>query len=86
MNKENKRKLLENIINTLCKASTIRFNQEETKILSIDSSEYRKYIEENRKTAEQETSIPNEIRIIKDREILRTLGSYIENKTKELIQ
>jgi len=86
MNKENKRKLLENIINTLCKASTTRFNQEKTKILSIDLPEYRKYVEENRKTAKQEISIPNEIRIMKDRKILRTLGSYIENKTKELIQ
>jgi len=86
MNKENKRKLLENIINTLCKASTARFNQEKTKILSIDLPEYRKYVEENRKTAKQEISIPNEIRIMKDRKILRTLGSYIENKTKELIQ
>jgi len=85
MNKENKRKLLENIINTLCKASTTRFNQEKTKILSIDLPEYRKYVEENRKTAKQEISIPNEIRIMKDRKILRTLGSYIENKTKELI-
>jgi len=85
MNKENKRKLLENIINTLCKASTTRFNQEKTKILSIDLPEYRKYVKENRKTAKQEISIPNEIRIMKDRKILRTLGSYIENKTKELI-
>ena len=67
MNKENKRKLLENIINTLCKASTARFNQEKTKILSIDLPEYRKYVEENRKTAKQEISIPNEIRIMKDR-------------------
>ena len=86
INKENKRKILKNTINTFYKVFTAKFNQEKTEILLIGLSKYKRYIEEKRQIVEQKTPISNKIKIIKDRKTLKILESYIGNKTKKLIQ
>lgn len=60
---------------------TAKFNKEKTEILPIESEKYRKQVIEKRQTNEsEETKIPKEISIVKDRQTQRTLGSYIDNK------
>jgi len=87
MNKKDKKQILENIINTFCKASTAKFNKEKTEILLIGSEKYRKLVIEKRQTSEsEEDKISEEIRIVKDGEILRTLESYMGNKTNQVTQ
>lgn len=86
INKENKRKILKNTINTFYKVFTAKFNQEKTEILLIGLSKYKRYIEEKRQIVEQKTPISNKIKIIKNRKTLKILESYIGNKTKKLIQ
>ena len=86
INKENKRKILKNTINTFYKVFTAKFNQEKTEILLIGLSKYKRYIEEKRQIVEQKTPISNKIKIIKDRKTLKILESYIGNKTKKLTQ
>ena len=87
MNKTDKKQMLENIINTFYKASTAKFNKEKTEILPIGSKTYRKLVIEKRQTSESEKDkISEEIRIIKDGEALRTLGSYMSNKTDQITQ
>ena len=86
INKENKRKILKNTINTFYKVFIAKFNQEKTEILLIGLSKYKRYIEEKRQIVEQKTPISNKIKIIKDRKTLKILESYIGNKTKKLIQ
>jgi len=87
MNKKDKKQILENIINTFCKASTAKLNKEKTEILPIGSEKYRKLVIEKRQTSEsEEDKISEEIRIVKDRETLRTLGRYMGNKTDQVTQ
>lgn len=86
INKENKRKILKNTINTFYKVFTAKFNQEKTEILLIGLSKYKRYIEEKRQIVEQKTPISNKIKIIKNRKTLKILESYIGNKTKKLTQ
>jgi len=87
MNKKDKRQILEKIINTFCKVSPAKFNKEKTEILPIGSEKYRKQVIEKRQTSEsKEDKIPEEIRIVKNRETLRTLGSYMGNKVNQVTQ
>jgi len=85
MNKTDKKQILENIINTFCKASIAKFNKEKTEILPVGSEKYRKIVIEKRQTSEsEEDKISEEIQIVKDGEALRTLGSYMGNKTNQM--
>jgi len=87
MNKKDKRQTLEKMINTFCKASPAKFNKEKTEILPIGSEKYRKQVIEKRQTSEsKEDKIPEEIRIVKDKETLRTLESYMGNKVNQVTQ
>jgi len=87
MNKTDKKQILENIINIFCKASTAKFNKEKTEILPVGSEKYRKLVIAKRQTSESEQDkISEEIRIVKDRKALRTLGSYMGNKTNQMTQ
>jgi len=87
MNKKDKIQTLERIISTFCKASTAKFNKEKTEILPIGSKKYREQIIEKRQTSEsEEDKIPEEIRVVKDGETLRTLGSYMDNKVNQVTQ
>jgi len=85
MNKTDKKQILENIINTFCKASIAKFNKEKTEILPVGSEKYKKIVIEKRQTSEsEEDKISEEIQIVKDGEALRTLGSYMGNKTNQM--
>ena len=87
MNKNNKRQILEKIINTFCKVSTAKFNKEKTEILPIRSEKYRKKVVEKKQTSELEKiQISDEIRIVKDKKTLKTLESYMGNKTNQITQ
>ena len=58
-----------------------------TEILPIGSEKYRKLVVEKRQTSEsEEDKISEEIWIVKNRKTLRTLGSYMGNKTNQVTQ
>ena len=58
---------------------------DKTEILPIGSEKYRKLVIEKRQTSESEKDkISEEIWIVKDGKTLRTLGSYMGNKTNQV--
>ena len=62
-------------------------DSDKTEILPIGSEKYRKLVIEKRQTSEsEEDKISEEIWIVKNRKTLRTLGSYMGNKTNQVTQ
>ena len=62
-------------------------DSDKTEILPIGSETYRKLVIEKRQTSEsEEDKISEEIWIVKNRKTLRTLGSYMGNKTNQVTQ
>jgi len=79
MNAKDDHKILEEIIGTFCKASTAKFNKEKTEYLPIGPKEFRKKVIETRKINETWT-IQENVKIIKEGEAMRTLGTWVGNK------
>lgn len=71
---------LQDILEKWCKASGGKFNDPKTVIVPIGGEAFRKDLIENRMTKGSRTKIPEEIRIAKDGESTRLLGSFIGNK------
>ena len=75
---------LQKIISTFCKASTARFNMEKTEYLPVGNKEYRKKVVDTRCFGDNE--IEQGVKIIKDGEAMRTLGSWVGNETNADLQ
>ena len=75
---------LRNIIDTFCKASTARFNMEKTEYLPIGNKEYREKVIRTRKFGNNK--IENNVKIIKEGEAMRTLGSWVGNDANINVQ
>ncbi|CAG8676568.1 14112_t:CDS:2, partial [Acaulospora colombiana] len=69
--------ILMNCIDIFCKASTAKFNQEKTEIIPVGTKDYRANLYENRKFGDWQ--IPDTIRIARDKEAIRILGSWQGN-------
>lgn len=71
-------KILEHIIETFCTASTAKFNKEKTEYLPIGPPEFREKVIRTRSINES-WKIPDNIKIIKEGEAMRTLGTWVGN-------
>jgi len=77
-------KELEVKINSFCKASTAKFNEEKTEYLPVGHPKYREEVIRNRKIGEY--IINEKEKIIKEGESMRTLGSWVGNKKNDNMQ
>ena len=74
------------ILQTWCKASKAKFNNNKTEVIPIGTREYRKKVAEKRRIDPGETTdeeIPPSVKIAKDGEATRILGAWIGNDTDE---
>jgi exonuclease III len=72
------------IINEFCCASTARFNIPKTEFLPIGTKEYRDKVIQTRTIGAYK--VPEGIRIVKDKESMRTLGAWIGNDVNQYPQ
>jgi len=79
MNAKDDHTILEKIIENFCKASTAKFNKEKTEYLPIGPKPFREKVIETRKVNETWT-IQENIKIIKEGEAMRTLGTWVGNE------
>lgn len=92
LNKQDKTKDLEKIIKEFYIVSTAKFNLEKTEVLPIGSLQYRKDLVETRQMGDGGNKIPTCIKLIKDGELMRTLGFWVGNsisikgKWKEMME
>ena len=77
-------KMLDNIINMFCKASTAKFNIDKTEILPVGKKEFRENVIETRKMGGN--IITEDKKIIKEGESMRTLGSWVGNAKSDTLQ
>ena len=78
LNKNDKIKDMEDIIEVFCKASTAKFNLEKTEALPIGSKEHWENIIKKRSMGEN-NQIPDHVNLIKDGDAMRTLGAWVGN-------
>jgi len=85
MNKNDNKETL--AIKNFCEVSTAKFNDEKSEILPIGIKEYRDNMIRMR-TMNKTTNnkIDQAIRIVEDKDSLRTLGAYIGNNNETSIQ
>ena len=87
MNENDNIRPLENAIKDFCEASTAKFNEEKSEILPMGTKEYRNEVIRTRMTNQTNNRIIDpKIRIIGDRESIRTLGAYVGNENELGIQ
>ena len=73
---------VQQILDRWCKASGARFNIEKTEIIPIGKKSHRKSVVDTRKVNPQDNEpLPPNIRIARDGEAVRILGSWIGNET-----
>ena len=73
--------ILKHIVERFCKASTAKFNLEKTEYLPMGTADYRKQVIETRKIGENE-KLDDRLTLIKDGELMRTLGAWIGNNAE----
>jgi ribonuclease HI len=78
MNAKDDYKVLEKIIEIFCLASTAKFNKEKTEYLPIGPPEFRKEVIRTR-SINPSWTIPEGVKIIKEGEAMRTLGTWVGN-------
>jgi len=78
MNANDDYRILEETIETFCTASTAKFNKEKTEYLPIGPKDFRDQVIETRKINE-DWVIPQNVKIIKNGEAMRTLGTWVGN-------
>ena len=87
MNEDDNKKTLEKAIRNFCKASTAKFNDEKSEILPIGTKEYRNNVIKTRTINKtNDGKLDQAIRIIEDKDSLRTLGAYIGNNSETSVQ
>ena len=87
MNGNDNKKTLEQTIKNFCEAFMAKFNNEKSEILPVGTKEYRKNMIRTRtvnKTISRK--INQNISIVEDRDLLRTLGAYIGNNNDTSVQ
>lgn len=77
-------KIIERIIERFCLASTAKFNPTKTEYLPVGTKEYREKIVKERKIGK--FKIPQEVRIVKDGESMRTPGAWVGNEKSDELQ
>ena len=83
LNKDDSLDHLQTILNRWCELSGARFNIEKTEIIPMGSERHRKQVWETRKTnPNDENTIPERIKITRDKEAIRILSAWIGNKAK----
>ncbi|EJD39981.1 hypothetical protein AURDEDRAFT_47514, partial [Auricularia subglabra TFB-10046 SS5] len=73
---------LETILRTWCLASGAKFNTSKTEIIPLGSEQYREHLITTRKMRDDGDEIPEGIRIARDGEPTRILGTWPGNKVK----
>ena len=87
INEDDNKKTLEQAIKNFCKASTAKFNDEKSEVLPIGTKEYRNSIIKTRTVNKTDDGkLDQAIRIIEDKDSLRTLGAYIGNNSETSVQ
>ena len=77
--------VIQSILDLWCKASGAKFNIEKTEIIPISTATHRQTVSETRKINPlDESPLPDQIRIAKDKEAVRMLGAWIGNKANDL--
>ena len=79
LNKGDKIKDLEKIIKEFCMTSMAKFNLERLEVLPIGSMQYREALADTRQMGREDNVVPAYIRLIKDGELMRMLGSWVGN-------
>ncbi|TFK91865.1 hypothetical protein K466DRAFT_470591, partial [Polyporus arcularius HHB13444] len=74
---------MQGILDLWCKGARARFNVEKTEVLPAGSREFREMMETRTSTTTLGRSIPPEVRIIRDGELIRSLGAWIGNACDE---
>jgi len=87
MNEDDNKKTLKQMIKIFCEASTAKFNDQKSEVLPIGTKEYRNSVIKT-KTINKTNNrkLDQAIRIIEDKDSLRTLGAYIGNNSKTSVQ
>lgn len=79
MSKNDSLKLIRKIIKLFCTASTAVFNLEKTEYLPIGPERFRARVIRKRQIGKKSNKIPEGLKIVKDKEPMRTLGAWIGN-------
>ena len=77
LRKDDNMEVLDMVLNTFCKVSTVKFNVNKTEILPIGKARFRKEMIE--KCRMGTNIIDEDKKIIKEGESMRTLGSWVGN-------
>ncbi|EJD42664.1 hypothetical protein AURDEDRAFT_37942, partial [Auricularia subglabra TFB-10046 SS5] len=73
---------LNTILETWCLASGAKFNTAKTEVIPIGSQEHRKRVIDSRMLREGGSPLPDGVRVAKDGETTRILGTWPGNKVK----
>ncbi len=74
---------LQNILERWCAGARARFNHEKTDVLPVGTVQFRTDMAERRATSMLSRTIPASVRIVKDGELIRSLGAWIGNNCDE---
>ena len=84
LSKHDRLDIVQQILDTWCKASGAKFNIEKTEVIPIGSVAHRQSVITTRKiNPEDQAPLPNRIRIAQDREAVRMLGAWIGNDAED---
>ena len=85
LNKHDRFDTAQNILDSWCRSSGAKFNIEKTEVIPIGTEEHRQTVIETRKINTHDLHPVHEnIRIAKDGEAIRSLGTWIGNHTNDL--
>jgi len=84
LSKEDSFDHVQKVLNSWCEISGAKFNIEKTEVIPIGMTEHRRRVVSTRKLNEQDQSpLTEKIHITKDGELIRMLGAWIGNQTKD---
>jgi len=85
LNKDDRLDHVQRTLNEWCEVSGARFNIEKTEIIPMGTIRHRENVVESRKiNQEDNTQLPNDIRIARDGNAVRILGAWIGNKVNDV--
>ena len=85
LNKDDRLDHIQRVLNEWCEVSGARFNIEKTEIILMGNIRHREDVVESRKiNQEDDTQLPNDIRIAQDGDTVRILGAWIGNKADDV--
>ncbi|KDQ32523.1 hypothetical protein PLEOSDRAFT_1015091, partial [Pleurotus ostreatus PC15] len=84
LNEEDEFSSLKGILDEWCRASGAKFNIKKTQVLPIGGKAYRTEFIRNRKSSKQKDIIPQEIKVVNEKERIRILGAWMGNDGNEL--